>query len=64
MNKMGVYVITQISTGIVYVGSSVHIARLAKAHIETSNRSFAQMARRIRERLERVSMETENMGDW
>lgn len=59
MNKMGVYVITQISTGIVYVGSSVHIARLAKAHIETSNRSFwqrirHQVARQLRIKSERV----------
>lgn len=37
MNKMGVYVITQISTGIVYVGSSVHIDRRWKRHISDLN---------------------------
>lgn len=41
----------------------VEISILTKLHIEASNRSFAQMARRIRERLERVVVPDEMMGD-
>jgi hypothetical protein len=33
------------------------------AAIESSNRSFGQYIRQHRERMERVTMETENLGD-
>lgn len=39
------------------------IAQLAKAHIETSNRSFGQHIRYTRERFDLAKMETENFGD-
>lgn len=39
------------------------IRKACKEAIETSNRSFGQMIRQHRERMERVAMESENMGD-
>jgi hypothetical protein len=39
------------------------LAELCARHIETSNRSFGQMIRQHRERMERVMMDDEMMGD-
>lgn len=43
--------------------AKMDVAKQCKEAIESSNRSFGQMIRQHRERMDRAMMETENMGD-